>query len=88
MKIEWTDHIKGRIKFYGFDLKKIENIIHYSSEQYVDIVTGRNVVIGHHDKVLVLIASEEKGDLVTPVTVHNTTRQQIKSRLKEGRFLI
>ena len=88
MKIEWTDHIKGRIKIYGFDLEKIENIIHYSSEQYVDTETGRIVVIGRHDKVLALIAYEQKGDLVTPVTVHKTTRLQIKSRIKRRRLLI
>jgi hypothetical protein len=53
----------------------------------VDIETGRTVVIGKHDNRLVIVPYESNGDLVIPVTVHATTRQQIRFRLKTGRFI-
>ena len=38
--------------------------------------------------VLVMIPYEAEAKTITPVTVHATTRQQIKLRLKMGRFAI
>jgi hypothetical protein len=52
----------------------------------VDTVTGRVVAIGRHEKLIVMIPYELKGRTLTPVTIHATSRQQINSRIKSGRF--
>jgi len=78
--------MKYRAKLRGFDLAKIEDIIRYSTERYFDTITQRTIVVGRHDDRLVLIPYEEKGNEVTPITIHTTTRQQINFRLKAGRF--
>lgn len=84
--IIWTEYIKYRASLRGFDLNEVEKILRFSDERYFDTVTGRNVVVGKHGRLLVLIPYEEGGDDVTPVTIHATTRQQINFRLKNGRF--
>jgi hypothetical protein len=45
------------------------------------------IAIGKHDNRLVMIPYEITADAITPITVHATTRQQIKFRLKTGRFI-
>lgn len=74
----------------GFDLSKIEEILKFSEERYFDVATHRMVAVGRHDKLLVMVpydeTEDETGDIITPVTVHATNRQQIKFRLISGRF--
>ncbi|MFQ6127050.1 MAG: hypothetical protein ACE5R6_20940 [Candidatus Heimdallarchaeota archaeon] len=70
----------------GFDLAKIEDIVRYSTERYFDTTTGRSVVIGRHDTLLVMIPYETNEDTITPITMHATTRQQINFRLRAGRY--
>ena len=72
----------------GFELARLEHIVRHSSERYVDTETGRTIVVGPHDKQLVMIPYEADGDVITPVTVHAVTRQQIRFRLQTGRFTI
>ena len=84
--ITWTNYMKYRDKLRGFDLAKIEDIMRYSTERYFDTITQRMIVVGRHDDRLVLIPYEKKGNEVTPITIHTTTRQQINFRLKAGRF--
>ncbi len=86
MIIIWTDYIKDRIKLREYEYLNIEEIVRYSDERYYDVSTGRMVVIGRHDDRLVIIPYEEDKDSVTPVTVHAITRQQIKYRIRTGRF--
>lgn len=90
-KFVWSDYIKYRVKLRGFDLFKIEEILKLSEERYFDTATHRMVAVGRHDKLLVIIpydkTEDETGDIITPVTVHATSRQQIKFRLISGRFL-
>jgi len=65
----------------------IEEIIRYSDERYLDTSTNRKVVVGRHDKTLVLIPYEiSENNTVTPVTIHATTRQQINYRVKSRRY--
>ena len=87
MNFNWTDYLIYRAKVRGFDLQKIENILKYSQERYFDIITRSHIVIGKHDDLLVLIAYDKDSDLVTPITIHTITRQQIRFRLKTGRFI-
>ena len=84
--IEWTEYLKHRAAIRGFDLEKLEHIIRHSSERYFDTETGRHVAAGKHDEQLVMIPYETEQDVITPVTVHATTRQQIRFRLNTGRF--
>jgi hypothetical protein len=84
--IVWTDYFKYRMDLRGFDLTIVEKILSFGDERYFDTATGRNVVVGTHGRLLVLIPYERIGDSITPVTIHATTRQQIKFRLKNGRF--
>jgi len=85
--IVWTDYMRYRAKLRGFDLEKLEQIVTHATERYYDTETARAVVIGRYDKKLVIIPYETDEDMITPVTVHTTTRQQINFRLKTGRFI-
>jgi len=84
--IVWTDYVKYRVGLRGFDLVTIEHIVRHSAERYVDTATGRYVAVGRHDRRLVMIPYERESETVTPVTIHATSRQQINSRVKSGRF--
>ena len=84
--ILWSDYMRYRAKLRGFNLKIIEEILKHSSERYFDSKTHRMIVVGKHDNCLVLIPYDEDGDTILPVTIHAITRQQIKFRLKSGRF--
>jgi len=66
---------------------KIEEIIRFSPERYFDTFTGRLVVVGRHDGTLVIIAYERREELITPVTIHGTTRVKINARIRAGRFV-
>lgn len=81
-----TEYMKYRLKLRGYNIETVEQILKYSSERYVDTVTGRMVVIGRHEKVLVMIPYELKKCTLTPVTIHTINRQQINSRIKSWRF--
>ncbi|MFZ2726104.1 MAG: hypothetical protein WAX77_07645 [Methylococcaceae bacterium] len=82
----FTDYLKYRAQLRGFDLNLIENIIRYSPERYIDSESYRFVVIGEHGNKLVMIPYEETENTITPITIHATTRQQIKFRLTTGRL--
>ncbi|CAD5975019.1 hypothetical protein PCC9214_04096 [Planktothrix tepida] len=87
-KIIWSDYIQYRATLRGFDLRQVEEILRFSAEKYYDSSTGRLVVLGKHNNDLVLIPYEENSDAIIPVTIHVTTRQQVRFRLKTGRFVI
>lgn len=87
VNIAWTDYLEYRTEFRGFDLGIIEEIVRYGNERYFDTSTNGKVVVGKHDKILVLIPYEiSENNTVTPVTIHATTRQQINYRVKSGRY--
>lgn len=80
--IIWFDYLKYRTELRGFELSKIENILQYSGERYFDTVTRRLIAVGKRDDRLVIIPYEKRGNEIIPVTIHATTRQQIRFRLK------
>lgn len=84
--IIWTAYMKYRAELRGFELSKVENILRHSVERYLDTATQRLIVVGKHDDRLVMIPYEKHGNEIIPVTIHATTRQQIKFRLKTWRF--
>lgn len=83
----WSDYFRYRIHLRGFSLEKIETILRYSTERYFDTITRRQIVVGKHDKGLVIIPYEEKENALAPITIHATSRQQLNFRLKTGRFV-
>lgn len=87
MRVVWTDYLKYKASLRGFDLSRIETIIRHTSERYYDVVTDRDIAVGHYDSKLVLIPYESDEDIITPVTIHVTTRQQINVRIKTRRFI-
>jgi hypothetical protein len=88
LKIIWSDYLQYRAQVRGFNLNKIEDILRYSDERYYDTETNRLITVGKHDNQLVIIPYERENEIVTPITIHATTRQQIQFRLKNGRFEI
>jgi hypothetical protein len=84
--IVWTEYMKYRADLRGYDLATVEHILRYSSERYTDTATGRFVAVGRHVNRLVMIPYDQVGGTLTPVTIHATSRQQIKSRIKSGRL--
>lgn len=85
-RIIWTDYVKYRAQLRGFDLAAVEQIVRYSGERYRDTATGRYVAVGRHDRHLAMVAYEREGDMLVPVTIHATSRQQINFRVKMERF--
>ena len=51
------------------------------------IPEGR-LLFGRHHELLVLIPIETDGSTIVPISVHATTRQQIRLRLHSGRFRV
>lgn len=86
--IIWTEYLQYRAELRGFDLAEIERIIHHSSERYLDTETQRMIVVGKHNRQLVMIPYETDEGNFIPVTIHTITRQQIRFRLLTGRFTI
>lgn len=86
MQIRWTSYLIFRAELRGFDLAILEGIVRSSSERYTDSTTGRRIAIGKHCETLVAIPYEMEDEVMVPVTVHATTRQQIAYRLRSGRF--
>lgn len=84
--IVWSEYMKYRLNLRRYDLESVEQILRFSSERYVDTVTGRLIAIGRHEKLLVMVPYELRGHTLTPVTIHATSREQINSRIKSGRF--
>ena len=82
-----TEYLAYRAKLRQFDLAIIENIVRYAAGRYFDTETGRRIVIGEHNQQLVMVAYEENDTEITPVTIHATSRQQIKFRINTGRFI-
>ena len=86
-EVVWTDYFKYRVKLRGFNLTNVEEILRYSTERYYDTVTDRLVVVGKDADVMVMIPYEtDEESAITPITIHAISRQQIKYRVKSGRY--
>lgn len=83
--VVWTEYLQYRAELRGFDLAELR-IIRHSSERYFDTETRLTIVVGRHNRQLVMIPYEVDGDIITPITVHTITRQQIRFRLRTGRL--
>ncbi len=86
MKYIFSEYLRYRVETRGYDIGKIEDILKFSTERYLDTITNRMIAIGKHDKRLVMIPYEISKNSIKPVTIHATSRQQINFRLKAGRL--
>lgn len=86
MIVRWTNYLIYKSKLRGFDLAAIEQIVKYSSERYRDTITGRLIAVGRYNNQLVVIPYEIEGDVLIPITIHVSSRQQIHFRIQTGRF--
>ena len=84
--VVFTDYLRFRAGLRGFDLDAVGEIVLHSTERYEDTVSGRQVAVGPYGNGLALIPYEVDADAIIPVTVHMTSRQQIRYRLRSGRF--
>lgn len=84
--VVWSEYMQYRLRLRGFDSAAAEHILRYSSERFIDTATGRSVAVGRHEKLLVMIPYEKKGNTILPVTIHTTSRQQINARVRSGRL--
>lgn len=75
-----------RARQRNYDVDRIAEIVRFSDERYLDTETGRLVAVGSHGKKIVFVPYEENETTITPVTVHATTRQQIRFRINTERF--
>ena len=83
--MQWTSYARRRCAQRGFHLDIVERLC-APARRYSDVDTGRRVVVGRHDALLVLIAYETgPEDVLVPVTVHTTTRAHVQARLLRGR---
>jgi hypothetical protein len=85
--VVWTEYMKYRLSLRGFNPVVIEEILRYSSERYFDTMTEREVAVGRHGDVLVMVPYEIKDKDIISVTVHAADRKQITARIKSGRFI-
>ena len=85
-EIVWTDYFKYRVELRGFNLSNIEEVLRYSTERYYDTATDRLIVVGKDASVLIVVPYEKTTNIITPITVHATNRQQINYRIKSGRY--
>ncbi len=86
--IIWSGYFRYKATLRGFHIDKVERILRYSTEWYLDVITGRTIVVGRHEDRLIPIAFElsDREHEITPVTIHATTRQQINFRFQTGRY--
>jgi hypothetical protein len=54
---------------------------------HYDVETDRAIAVAKHSGQLVLIPYEQSENTIIPITIHATTRQQIRFRLKTGRLI-
>lgn len=85
-RLQWTAYMRYRAELRRLDLARIEEIVRYSPERYVDQTSGRLVAVGRFGESLLMVPYEAEPGLIRPVTAHVTTRAQIEARLKSGRL--
>ena len=85
-RVVWTDYMRYRAELRGFDLARIEELVRYSQERYMDSATRRLIAVGRCANHLIMVPFEAEQGMIRPVTAHVTTRAQIDARVKSGRF--
>ena len=87
-RVEITEYLRYCARARGFDVERVAEPLRHGEERHLDTDTGRGVAVGRHDsRRLVLIAYEATDEVLRPVTVHATTRQQITFRIRTGRYV-
>jgi hypothetical protein len=85
-RVVLSDYLQYRAAQRSFDLNRVVEILRFESERYLDMDSGRRVVVGRQKAELLLIPYDEDEVTIRPVTVHAITRKQIRFRVNTGRF--
>lgn len=85
-RLVWTGYMLYRADLRGFDLARIEEIVRYSAERYLDSATGRLIAVGRCANRLVVVPYEADEGTIRPVTAHAITRAQLDARIRSGRL--
>jgi len=91
MKIEYTNHLKFRIKIRNIP-KEYPKVIYENPEQvFIDILEKRKVAIKklkYNNKLRnIMIAYDEFNDKIEIVTIHPISDEQLINRLISGRYI-
>jgi hypothetical protein len=90
MKVEYSEHIKYRLKFreIDYDLPKI--IFEQSEGKYFDAETGHFIAVKnvnlYNKNREVMVAYTFHGDYVTLLTIHPLKEGQRENRINIGRW--
>ena len=90
MKVEYSEHIKNRIRFrkIDYDLPKI--IFEQSDDRYFDTETGHFIAVmdvNLYNKIReVMVAYTLLEDYVTRLTIHPLKEGQKENRINTGRW--
>ncbi len=69
IEIIWTDYMKYRANLRGFELQQLERIVRFSGERYYDTVTGNQIVVGKHNRDLVVIPDESSENYIIALQI-------------------
>jgi hypothetical protein len=90
-KVQYIDYFLDRLRFRKIPQAVAERVLCEATERYFDVETGRFIAIkevqyGRRKKRL-MVAYEEQGNEVTPITVHAVTKRQVQSKIERLRWI-
>lgn len=90
MKIEYTEHLKNRLKLRNIEEAMPRMIVETSGEHFVDVMTGNLVVTGNvelYGKTRnVMVAYVVEDECMYLLTIHPLKDGQKESRIGNGRW--
>jgi len=90
-KIRFIDYFLDRLRFREIPEAVVERVLREATQRYTDAETGRYIAVkevkyGRRRRRL-MVAYEEQGNEIIPVTVHPVTKRQVQSRIKRQRWI-
>jgi hypothetical protein len=92
VEITLTDYFQTRLRIRRVPEQVVRSIIENSTERYFDNETLRHIAVGRAEfgrkgARLLMVAYEREGNILTPVTVHDVTRAQVRRRVTQERWV-
>jgi hypothetical protein len=91
VQIRYIDYFLDRLKFRRIPKEVVEKVLQEATERYFDVETSRFIAVkevkyGRRIRRL-MVAYEEHGVEIVPVTAHTVTKRQVNSRIKRLRWI-
>ncbi len=91
-EIRFTEYFRERLRLRNVPETIVRKILTESTERYFDVETLRFVAVarasfGRKGARLLMVAYEQEGDILTAVTIHDVTRQQVQARVESARWI-